>query len=179
MGYKSKLTRVCENICEEVESLEEYKRRIYEIDDELLKRSCKSRYVETYNRKARLELLYNIYLLKVEPRLEYINAESIVINKGEYLIYGAEWLLYKHDGLYKLTNRYEGSYDIIKDAIMNGDIIDVDISYCRLYKVNNPLTVKCLGIANNIQMTFHNPQNDITHMLKHKDITNIINNLGQ
>lgn len=177
--YKNKLEKVCETICEEVESLEEYKRRIYEIDDELLEKTYVSAYGETYNKEKELKSLYSTYLFEIKFKLEYINAKNITIDKGEYLIKGGDWLLYKPDGLYKLTNSYKKSHDIIKDYINNGDIIKSSNLCCHLYKVKNPITVKCLGIAKNIQMTFYNLKDNITYTLDHKKITDIINKLEQ
>lgn len=141
------VNNICKELLKECKNSIEFKEKLAQIDDGLLK-DCYCLYGEEYDREKMIKLTMDseLYTRELIDLDNYYYGQEEIINVGEYVCNHNSWIRFCDNGFQNLSNDIQKTKDYMSNILKNG-YLEKDNEYnpFDVYKVVKPFKIKLLG----------------------------------
>lgn len=141
------VNNICKELLKECKNSMEFKEKLAQIDDGLLK-DCYCLYGEEYDREKMINLTMDseLYTRELIDLDDYYYGQECIINVGEYVCNHHNWIRFCDKGFQNLSNDIQRTKDCMVNILKNG-YLEKDNEYnpFDVYKVVKPFKIKLLG----------------------------------
>lgn len=141
------VNKFCKQLLKECKNSIEFKEKIAQIDDDLLK-DYYCLYSEEYDREKMINLTMDseLYTRELIDLDDYYYGQEEIINVGEYVCNHSSWIRFCDNGFQNLSNDIQKTKDYMSNILKN-DYLEKDNRYnpFDVYKVIKAFKIKLLG----------------------------------